>query len=174
MTTKVKGEQSHFRRVQGERVWVVALLCLWAVLYPVIHGFILESRTLRDLFGITPFHSVILLRAEVSEGGDSILLEGSMIKRRCAYLSASAYTERGDVLKLASLDFSPEGGKDTTDNRMPSDAPQAWWPWRVTTVLSDPERVLIYIRHNCPNEPLPQGNLFLDVEWAAYPKGDQH
>lgn len=172
MTTKDKVERSHFRRVQGERLWLVGILCTWAVIYPFLHGFILESRTLRDVFGITPFHDVVLLRAEVSPDGRSIMVEGSMIKRRCQFLNAAAYTEQGDVIRLAKLDFNPVGHDNLVDNRAPMPEPQAWGPWRVTTILSDPERVLIFIRHTCPDESLPQGNLFLDTEWRDYPQGD--
>lgn len=154
-------------REQKRRILFALGLLLFAV-FPTLQSSLLESRFYRDMMHLTAFRDATV-KGVLTEADGSILVWGTLIKRRCAFLDAVAYTTRGDTSELARLEFNPTGAEPPVINRPPLPLPQGWGPWRVTTILSDPDSFEIYTRHDCPNEDQAQTNLFVEGPWPSTP-----
>lgn len=152
-------------REQKNRILFALALILFAV-FPTLQAMLIESRVYRDLVHLTAFHHATLDDVQ-ADGPDSILVQGTLIKRRCIFMDAVAYTTRGNASELARLDFNPYNQEPPVVNRPPMPEPQGWGPWRITTLLPNPDTFEVYTRHDCPNEGRPQTNLFVEGKWPS-------
>jgi hypothetical protein len=131
---------------------------------PVVSAKIMETRTFRDAFAITPFHSVVVDEQIVTPEG--LIVKGHMIKRRCFYQDQSAYVRLSTgktVWVYTDVAIDPNAHRGS---RPPSDLAQEWGPWLIKANMNElPVSYEIWIKHECPNEPHPQDNLFASGRW---------
>jgi hypothetical protein len=138
---------------------------LFLGLWPAAQENLYDARWFRDLAHITPFHSVSVTEADLTPEG--LMLEGEMVKRRCEFAGLTAYVTRLDGRRHRTfLDTAPEDGQRPAGNRPPSPRQQLWGPWII--FYGGPQVPLsweIYASHDCPEEKLPQTNLFAAGDW---------
>lgn len=136
-----------------------------------------EHRWYRDVTSITPFHSVTLLYSQVQDARTIIVVGGSMIKRRCEFHNLYGYIYADNGLKYrVAVDTSVEDRDGASGNRPPSDHPENWGPWSLSTksnpnfpISAIPTAFEIIVEHkNCPTVPKTQRNVFMEGAWIDY------
>lgn len=141
----------------------------WWVLIPAMWGMLLtkdqiaESRAYRDLLGLTPFKNVHVTYALVD--GDSIVVQGDLVKVRCDKLVAIAYTRyNGHPVQVARfyVDDEPEG---TPPNRPAMEDAQAFGPWRIVSRIPSPDRASLVTIHKCPEGT--SSNVVFDIPFRG-------
>ena len=152
--------------------WIIAVLVVLIYL-PGIYITLEESRTYRDLIGITPFYRVQI--ADQVLVPDGILVSGSMIKRRCEFDGLSAYVTTAAGRFRAQVNTRPEDRLRPTGNRPPSPDAQLWGPWLISAdvMLHEITAWEIYARHICPENNGVSDNLFARGPWADVAAGPQ-
>ena len=142
-------------------VYIVLAAAVFSALQPYFH-LITESRTYRELTLQMPFSNV--MHAAEATGDHQITIYGTMIKRRCTFVSLAAYVSDGIIRTPASLDTTPEEAVWGGGSRPPSDRAEAWGPW----VITDPTPGIasaweVYATHSCHGQR--QTNLFARGSW---------
>lgn len=158
-------------------------IALSLLVAPLFTSKITEYRWFRDLARLTPFYNVQLYYASVIEEGTTIVVGGTLTKRRCdfdtsdlvtnpvAYVSGQ-YGQRHRV----EVDTSVEDMRGVSGNRPPSDSPESWGPWSISieglTVFGEPlvpQEWDIQVFHvNCPSNPVNQANEFISGNWGDF------
>ena len=142
---------------------VGALVALAAALHPVAAR-LMESRLARDLTHRTPYHSVTVTSADLTDRGAA--LAGEMVKRRCVYAGLSAYVRIGPVWERAQIDTTGEDTVRPPGDRPSVDGAQLWGPWVIVWQPPPaPEAWAIYAHHTCPEGG--QVNLFASGAWPG-------
>lgn len=122
-----------------------------------------EHRWFRNLTLQTPFHSV---SREYMLAGETLVVRGSMVKRRCTYGFLRAYvrSEEGPR-RPAKIDDTPESSLWGGGSRPPSKAPEAWGPWHLDYFSDEPPNEWeVWVFHECP-DGTTQWNLFTYGQW---------
>lgn len=123
-----------------------------------------EARWYRDLVAITPFHGVTV--SDIRSTARGAAVSGQMIKRRCEYVSLSAYIRNGLVWERAAIDTSPEDQKRPPGNRPSLPDAQLWGPWVILwSAPPVPLDWVIYAHHRCPEGD--QVNEFARGPWPG-------
>ncbi|MDO5621198.1 MAG: hypothetical protein Q4G24_06985 [Paracoccus sp. (in: a-proteobacteria)] len=129
-----------------------------------------ETSAYRAATGRSPFAGVTVTSIEAS--GPTLVVSGHMVKRRCEFLSLSAYVERNGAWERAWVDTSGEDASRPVGNRSPGG--QSWGPWavRVTPPGPTPDQWRIWAHHRCPEDGgLTQSNLFAQGPWPQTSRG---
>lgn len=146
------------------------LIMMTSVVYPRFQ----EQRWFRDVTRLTPFYDVTLLYSAVSDDQISIVMGGSMIKRRCTFNNLFGYIYGDNGIRYrVPVDDSAE---PVHGNRPPSPDAESWGPWSLSTDdnLNIPATVIpmeweIIAEHvECPTPPKTQRNLFIRGTWDNY------
>ena len=154
-------------------LFLAILLISIIVVWPNIEARLAESRTYRDLAGLTPFSQVEVTAAVAIDRGAAV--SGVMRKDRCSFSHGAqvAYVTFSDKpRKRTIVDMTPED--ETTgivgQSRPPSGDLESWGPWVIVWRGPTPAGWQIFVDHeDCPSPPFDQTNLFAAGEW---PKGD--
>jgi hypothetical protein len=143
---------------------VFSLVAIFAQTF--IHKFE-EERWYRDLVGISAAKDIEVQRAEIVDDGKSIVVAGVLTKVHCEKLKGSdaAYTQDiNGVWHPAVFDPSAEF-PETPFNRPHNDAPEAFGPWKITSLVTNPQRARFWVSHKfCPEKTIPL--LVFDIPWA--------
>lgn len=165
--------ESEFRTY---RVWLhyrwrilVASLVLVFATSPTIQATFMESRAYRDFMLLTPFYNAKVIHASVSSDLASLQLDGTLVKRRCNFVSLSAYVTKGEFSYASELVLEYTDDNRRVTNRPPMDKAQHWGPWVIMSPVQNPEAYSIFVMHICPNTRIPQTNLFVAGPWKDYP-----
>lgn len=154
----------------ASRQWVLmAIFVACLAVGPVQNAlsYVYETRAYRDMTLSTPFYQVIPDQQTVSQDEREITLHGTFIKRRCTFVSLSAYLyDAKGVGHLVTVDTDAESKARPRGNRQPSDKPQEWGPWTIESyTMEKPITYEIWVRHTCPEDSAPQENLFISGVW---------
>lgn len=142
-------------------IYIIFGALIASVMQPYLH-LISESRTFRDLTLQTPFHSVTV-SAEAVEG-DRIIIEGTMVKRRCLFLALNAYVSDGVIRMPAPIDTTIEESIWGGGSRPPSRDAETWGPWGIVNPSPNPAVSWeVYTSHSCRG--IRQSNLFARGPW---------
>lgn len=152
-------------------VWVLAALMFYVIVAPQWQQF-KETRTYRDLAGITPFKDVEVFGTTLD--GTGLLANGSMVKVRCDFdkdqgLTAYVTLENGLSYRFP-VDTSVEDARGVVGNRPVSGKAEAWGVWKIwyNGGLGRAVSWEIHAPHiRCPGIPETQTNLFASGEWAT-------
>lgn len=155
----MRNTRASLRRMLDPASLIIFLGMFW-LMAPAFFPAMTEHRTYRDVLGITPYHSVEVRSQKVV--GDGLIVEGVMVKRRCAFWSMEAYVILpGSTSYRVDVDTS----KDKRGNRAPSYSRQTWGPWKIPWTGNLPASWEISTEHVCPDESLPQVNTFAEGAW---------
>lgn len=138
-----------------------------AILAQAVNDRLDEERWYRDLVGLSAAKNIEVMRAEVIEDGKAIVVAGILTKVQCVKTPGSdaAYTQ--DVKGIwhpAVFDGSAEF-PGTQFNRPSNAAPEAFGPWKITSLTPNPQRARFWVSHNqCPDKTIPL--LVFDIPWA--------
>lgn len=167
MAAKRKREVRRNRRVD---LFILSVLVAYMFLLPAWDRF-RETRTYRDLAGITPFSGVYVTSSKVSEQG--LIVSGYLVKERCVFDSLSGYVTMTDGRRLRVIvDDDREEEVTGGGSRPVSNIPEPWGPWVILPhplVDGQVQWWEIYAHHiDCPSDPVVQNNLFAEGPWADY------
>lgn len=138
----------------------LAVACLvWGVI-PAL-GALMDSRAVRDVRGVTPFHDVRILTVDAT--AMTITLTGTLVKSRdCVTVgNAQAWVERDGQLFPAAFEVLESAA--TPASRPVSPLPQAWGPWRITSPVAWPDRAMMFRSHDCDGDV--QSNEVFNMAW---------
>lgn len=131
-----------------------------------------EKRWFRDITKLTPFYNVSLEYSQVN--GDTIMVGGFLIKRRCDFRSMIGYVIGEDGIRRPMIvEPTPEVmATDAYRTRPPSTEKETWGPWLMKNTWDvSPIYFQIYIdHHKCPTPPEQQTNLFISGAWENFTK----
>lgn len=147
-------------------VFVGILIILVSSFLDTASGWVSESRMVRDLLGTTPFHSVEIDRTVVV--GDELWIWGTLEKRRGEKVAHYAYTRYEDGPNILAL-FRSEEEPNAPQNRPPTNNPQAFGPWVITTSIKDPDFASFWTVHEFENGESSQANRFFSIPWETTP-----
>jgi len=156
---------------------LVAVMAVQTVFYSVYREvgryMITNSRSFRDAMGVTPFHSVIIYRTEVTPAG--LMIWGELIKSACHRVDLYAFTrDAKGRLQYAIFESKEPGGGPKNRVIMPD--PQRFGPWLITPNEdardADPAAALVAVSHECPDpfdtaKTITVTNTVLQVPWAT-------
>lgn len=142
--------------------WHLVVLCALAlfILWPRLA----EVRVIRDVLGLTPFHSVTV--EAVSPGAHGVMISGTMVKARCEWRGMSAYASDAEGRReRVQIDLQPEDAIRPPGNRPPG--AQEWGPWEIYAppTIGQPIRWEVHAHHRCPVIAVNQINLFASGDW---------
>jgi len=149
-------------------VVAAVIIMIGSIFVPLVQ----ETRTYRDVVGITPFHGVRVYGSELNAEKTAITIYGELIKRRCTFEELIAYVvDESGLRHIAVLDTTPENAGEV--NRPPSKVAESWGPWEISVGGEDGEIVpvawQIFAAHTqCDSPPYNQINLFADGPWVTH------
>ncbi len=127
---------------------------LWTV-------YLQPSPAFRSLVGMQAYDHVEPVIVSYDES--TLVLEGTLIKRRCTFASVAAFITGNKGHEQAWLDKSAETTRRPSGNRPISDTPQAWGPWTIKHYGPPAVDWEIITVHDCPEGP--QTNVFAHGDW---------
>ena len=121
-----------------------------------------DDRWFRDLMHQTPFRDVVIKEMEITEF--AMTVSGEMFKIRDCHLLTEPILQvvKDGMVKEAS--FVRMAPRPLPINWAVSALPQEFGPWVVTSPISWPDQVFVYITHRCGNDY--QTNLFFEQTWG--------
>lgn len=150
------------------RTWslVAAVVVCVAMAQGVWAVYLQPSPTFRALVGMQAYDHVEPVI--VAYDDRNLTLRGTLIKRRCTFVSVSAFVTGVQGHELVWLDMAEETARRPTGNRPISDTPQAWGPWTIRHFGPPAVDWEIVTVHDCPEGE--QTNVFAYGDWPK-PEG---
>ena len=150
----------------------LAAVCLFAGMFfmviPAGWDNLTESRSYRDLLGMSAIKNVQVTRAIISDDNRSMTVWGEITKLRCEKRKGSEVATTQDAYgdwHYAEFSASAQS-KSTPDNRPPLGEPDVFGPWTITSAIENPVRAQFWVSHDqCPRKLTPV--LVFDIEWKA-------
>lgn len=134
----------------------------------LFHERISEQRWYRDLTRQTPFHSVVIDRQVLSDGGMVLTVDGHFTKRReCVPIppvAVQTYHGSGSAEPAGFVSRQP----GDAINRPPLDGSQAFGPWDLIALSPDPLEASVWIWHKCSDGKFQYNQLFR-IPWDNTP-----
>lgn len=145
------------------RTWsfVAAVVVFVAMAQGVWAVYLQPSPTFRALVGMQAYDSVEPVIVAFDER--SLTLRGTLVKRRCTFVSVSDFITGVEGHELAWLDQSVEQARRPSGNRPISEIPQAWGPWTIRHYGPPAIDWEIVTVHDCPEGS--QTNVFAKGDW---------
>lgn len=134
-----------------------------------------NTRWYRDMARLTPFHDVRIKRVTIKENRMSLVIEGSLRKRRCTRKDITVYTWRDGRPQVPGIFSNEEEAPQTPVSRPPTGLAQTFGPWTITSIVTEPDWASMWVTHECEARQ-PDGATILRYQynevfrlpWANY------